>query len=138
MKKLLFIVLITVKFSFAQETVPFNIIEDVPIFPGCEKLDAIGKKDCMNIGINEIIKRNFNLKKATRGITLDKGLIKIFVSFKIDENGIVDDIKIKAPHPKIEKETARVINLIPKMRPGLHLGKPVKVAYTLPIKFRIN
>jgi protein TonB len=58
--------------------------------------------------------------------------------FKIDSNGSIQEVKARAPHPKLEEEAIRVINLIPYLKPATFKGKPVTVAYSLPIKFKIN
>ena len=57
--------------------------------------------------------------------------------FKIDEDGHVANIRARAAHRALEAEATRVIALLPKMKPGLIRGKPVKVPYSLPIVFKI-
>jgi protein TonB len=66
------------------------------------------------------------------------GKQRINVIFKIDKNGNVTGVRSRAPHPRLEKEAARVINLLPKMKPGRQRGKAVVVPYSLPITFKVQ
>jgi hypothetical protein len=116
--------------------VPFAVIDQVPVFPGCEGLPKVQQKKCMTNKISTFVVENFNatLGKAF-GLT---GKIKIYVGFKIDENGEVSYVKARAPHEALAEEAKRVINLLPKMIPGKQNGKAVTVPYSLPIIFQIN
>jgi protein TonB len=90
----------------------------------------------MSAKITQFIGRNFD-KKIVDNLGLF-GRQKIKVIFKIDKNGDVIDIRARAPHPKLEWEAIRVIGMLPKMKPGLKLGKPVNVQYALPITFNVQ
>ncbi|MBN2867234.1 MAG: energy transducer TonB [Flavobacteriaceae bacterium] len=119
------------------EDVPFSIIENVPVFPGCEKGNNDAKKKCMSDKINQFVQRNFNTDLA-QDLGLDSGIKRIFVSFKVDTQGNIVGIRSRAPHPRLEQEAARVIQKLPKMKPGRQRGKPVNVPYSLPITFRVE
>ena len=115
--------------------VPFAVIENVPIFPGCEGNNAERRK-CMSQKITKFVQRNFNLNLAGElGLS---GRQRIYVLFKIDKSGDVVGVRARAPHPRLEKEAARVINLLPKMKPGRQRGKAVIVPYSLPIIFQVQ
>ena len=47
-------------------------------------------------------------------------------------------VRSRAPHPRLEQEAARVINMLPKMKPGRQRGKAVIVPYSLPITFQVQ
>ena len=116
--------------------VPFSVIENVPVFPGCEKGNNTQKRDCMSKKIAQFVNRKFNTELAS-----DLGLSgrqRINVIFKIDKTGNIVGIRARAPHPGLEKEAARVIGLLPKMKPGKQRGKPVNVPYSLPIIFQVQ
>ncbi|OYX23898.1 MAG: energy transducer TonB [Flavobacteriales bacterium 32-35-8] len=105
--------------------IPFAVIENVPTFPGCEKGDNNAKKKCMSDKIQEFVSKKFNTDLAS-----DLGLSgrqRITVMFKIDKSGEVTGVQARAPHPGLEKEAARVVNLLPKMLPGKQRGKAVTV-----------
>jgi len=116
--------------------VPFAVIENVPVFPGCEKGSNAAKKKCMSEKITKFVQRKFNTELAS-----DLGLSgrqRINVIFKIDKSGNITGIRSRAPHPALEKEAARVIKQLPKMKPGKQRGKAVTVPYSLPIIFQVQ
>ena len=109
--------------------VPFAVIENVPVFPGCERGNNENKRKCMSEKIARFVQNKFNTDLAgDLGLT---GRQRISVIFKIDKNGNVTGIRARAPHPRLEKEAIRVINLLPKMKPGKQRGKAC-LLYTSP------
>jgi len=117
--------------------VPFIAVEHVPIYPGCESLESnLERRTCMEQKLKKLITRKFNGDMAENlGLT---GKQRIYVQFKIDKQGYVTDIKTRAPHPKLGKEAERVINKIPKMKPGMQRDNAVEVIYQLPILFQVQ
>ena len=117
--------------------VPFAVIENVPIFPGCEsKKNNADRKACMSSKVSKLVNKKFNTELgADLGLS---GVNRIFVSFKIDKNGNITNIRSRAPHPRLEQEAERVIKLLPKMTPGKQRGQPVGVLYSLPITFKVE
>ncbi len=121
-----------------DEDVPFAIIEDVPIYPGCEKAKGKqAKKDCLNKALQKHIGRKFNADLAG-DLGLSPGKKKIYIQFKITKTGNIEVIGARAPHARLEKEAIRVVKLIPKMTPGKQRGRPVNVTYMLPISFNVE
>ena len=116
--------------------VPFAVIENVPVYPGCEKGNNAKKKACMSEKISKFVQKKFNTELAGElGLS---GRQRINVIFKIDKNGNITGVRSRAPHPRLEKEAARVINMLPKMKPGMQRGKAVIVPYSLPIVFQVQ
>ncbi len=117
--------------------VPFAVIENVPIFPGCESMkNNEARKACMSEKVSKLVNRKFNTELGGElGLS---GINKIFVQFKIDRSGNITNIRSRAPHPRLQKEAERVIKLLPKMTPGKQRGKPVGVLYSLPITFKVE
>ncbi|MDB9874127.1 energy transducer TonB, partial [Flavobacteriaceae bacterium] len=104
--------------------------------PGCEKGSNAKKRKCMSDKITKFVQKKFNTDLAgDLGLT---GKQRISVIFKIDKNGNVSGVRSRAPHPRLEKEAARVVGLLPKMKPGRQRGKAVVVSYTLPITFLVQ
>ena len=118
------------------EDVPFSIIEDVPIYPGC-KGSKEQLKQCFSDNVQDLINKKFNAELANE-LGLEPGKQRIAVMFKIDKNGNVTDIMARAPHKRLEAEAIRVVNLLPKMTPGKQRGRPVGVKYSLPIVFVVQ
>lgn len=116
--------------------VPFAVIENVPIFPGCESGNNEAKKACMSEAIAKFVNKKFNTDLA--GDLGLSGRQRIIVAFKIDKSGSIVGVRARAPHPKLAQEAERVINLLPKMKPGKQRGKAVIVPYSLPILFQVQ
>tara|TARA_R110002072_G_scaffold282408_1_gene445349 strand:- start:136 stop:882 length:747 start_codon:yes stop_codon:yes gene_type:complete len=119
-----------------NEDVPFAIIENVPVFPGC-KGTRKEKADCLNKKIQKFVVKNFNTG-ASKNLGLSSGRKKIWLTFKIDKNGDIVDVNARAPHPILKEEAIRVIGLLPKMVPGKQKGKAVSMKYTMPISFNVE
>ncbi|MBE7653626.1 energy transducer TonB [Tenacibaculum finnmarkense] len=118
------------------EDVPFSIIEEVPIFPGCTGSKA-EKKACLNKKLQKHVQRNFDAELANE-LGLAPGKKRIYVQFKIDKDGSITSVNARAPHPRLKKEAIRVAKKIPKMKPGRQRGRAVRVGYTLPITFNVE
>ncbi|GAA4314016.1 energy transducer TonB [Pontixanthobacter gangjinensis] len=117
--------------------VPFDFIEEVPVFPGCEELTANPeRKECMSSKISNFVNKEFDTRLgAELGLSGTKLVVVMFV---VNKDGLVEQIQVRAPHPELEKEGRRVIAKLPQMRPGRQAGKPVPVSYTIPIRFRVQ
>ena len=118
-----------------DEIQPFILIEDAPIFPGCEGLEKEASKACFSKEVSKFINKNFNTGIA-ESLNLS-GKQKIWVQFKIDKTGLVTDIEARATHKKLEKEAIRIVEKLPQMTPGKQRKKPVNVKYVLPIIFQV-
>ncbi len=121
----------------SDDPVSINNVQNTPVFKGCEGLSEEENIKCFERKIQQHIQRNFNSELAQE-VGLNSGKYKIITQFIIDKKGDVVDVKIRAPHYKLKKETDRVVNKIPKFIPGKQNNKEVKVKYTLPITFRVE
>lgn len=109
-----------------------------PIFKSCEKeMNFTDLKKCMNERVAYQIKDEFD--KTLRNQTDLKGDIRIYSVFKIDTDGKIIDVKVRAPNPYLANEVEEIIkNLPPAIKPGFQNGKPVKVPFSIPIVFRVG
>ena len=64
----------------------------------------------------------------------------VVYSFVVEKDGSVSDIKVvKSLSPETDQEALRVIKMTNKAwEPGLQGGEPVRVEYTLPIRFALK
>ena len=117
--------------------VPFAVIEDVPIYPGCENMNNNEqRKQCMSEKITDFVNRRFNTGLGSElGLS---GINRIYVQFRIEKNGTITVLGARAPHPRLQQEAERVVNSLPKMQPGKQRGQAVGVLYSLPITFRVQ
>ena len=114
-----------------MDDVPFAIIEEVPVYPGCKGTNA-EKKKCFSAAIQKHVNKKYNTGLAG-DLGLSPGKKRVFVMFKIDKSGKIVDVRARGPHARLEKEAIRVISLLPQMTPGKQRGRAVGVKYTLPI-----
>ena len=76
-----------------------------------------------------------NLKYPEKAMKEGK-MGKVYVNFIIDAEGNVINPKIiKGVSPEIDAEVLRVIQKMPKWKPGFHRGKAVRVSYNIPVTF---
>jgi len=118
------------------ENVPFSIIEEVPIFPGC-KGTRDQKINCLNKKMRAHVQKKFNGDLAGE-LGMSPGKKKITIFFRIDPTGNITEIQVRAPHPRLKKEAFRIAKLLPKMTPGKQRGVAVGMKYTLPISFNVE
>ncbi|BAO75240.1 energy transducer TonB [Winogradskyella sp. PG-2] len=85
--------------------------------------------------ISNIINENFKVEQDNLGL---KGKQRIYCQFEINENGVLENLEIRGPHPSFENEAKRVFKLFSKFIPARHNGENVSVEYTLPIVFVIE
>ncbi|MBP1839156.1 M56 family metallopeptidase [Formosa algae] len=116
--------------------VPFGVVEQVPIYPGCEGLSLEEQKKCMSNKISQFVGENFN---TDLGKEQDiKGFQRINTMFKIDKKGNVLDVKARADHEIFQEEAIRVLSQLPQMQAGKQKGMAVTVQYSLPIVFQVQ
>ena len=112
------------------------MIENVPIFPGCETGTNDQKRQCMSDKVKKFVNKKFNTDLA--GDLGLSGRQRIIVAFKIDKSGNIVNVRARAPHPRLAQEAERVVKALPKMKPGKQRGKAVIVPYSLPIIFQVQ
>ncbi|MCC6725887.1 MAG: energy transducer TonB [Saprospiraceae bacterium] len=99
------------------------INEVPPEFPG-------GEAAMLNF-----IYSNFNLPSASDADSL---IGTVWVRFIIDENGyVLNPTIIKEADSLVGVELLRVVRMMPKWKPGIQNGKPVKVIFNLPFKYQL-
>ncbi len=119
-----------------KDTLNFEIIERVPIYKGCEKEKSnLNKKDCMSQKIAEVFKQHYNTT-LPKGSKIPSGRVRIFIKFRVDEEGKIVDSIATGPDKYLENEALRVLKLLPKLSPGYYMGKPIKVPFSFLYYFK--
>lgn len=105
----------------AEEAQVFFIVEEMPEFPGGEA------------ALRAFIAKSINYPV----IAQENGIQgKVYVTFVVDKDGGISEAKIaRGVDSSLDKEALRVVNSLPKWKPGKQRGKPVRVSYTVPISF---
>lgn len=115
--------------------IPWVSLEEIPVFPGCEKVSKDQRKACFLEKIQQHIRKNFKYPDAA----MDAGIQgKVFVNFIINKDGVVSISNLRGPDKSLENEAGRIISKLPKMTPGKQRGEPVRMAMSIPITFLLN
>lgn len=104
-----------------EEDQVFMVVEDMPAFPGGEQK------------MFEFIAQNTVYPQLAResGVT---GIVHVY--FVVGKDGRVGDVRVlRGIGGGCDEEAVRVVKSMPKWSPGKQRGKPVKVQYTIPIRF---
>jgi len=126
---------IVVEDDFDDIEVPFAVIEDVPIFPGCESVSKSQRRACFQEQMNKHIRKNFRYPDIAQEMGIQG---RVYVNFIISRDGSITNIRMRGPDKNLENEAARIIGRLPRMTPGRQRGVPVKVPFSIPITFRLQ
>jgi protein TonB len=107
-----------------EETI-YQVVEDQPEFPG-------GMQALMRY-----FKDNIKYPRVSRD---NNSQGKTFVKFTVNTDGSIQDTEVIRSSGDIylDKEAIRVIEAMPKWKPGRQLGKAVRVKFVLPVNFRLQ
>lgn len=107
-----------------EENTIFEVVENMPEFPGGQA--ALMQFLSKNIKYPTIAQEN-----GTQG--------RVIVQFVVNRDGsVVDPVVVRSVDPYLDREALRVIQTMPKWKPGMQRGKPVRVKYTVPVMFRLQ
>ena len=126
---------IEVEDEFDDIEVPFAVIEDVPIYPGCERVAKSQRRTCFQDKINQHIKRNFRYPEIAQEMGIQG---RVYVNFIIGKDGVISNVRMRGPDKNLEQEAGRIIGRLPQMTPGKQRGRPVRVPFSIPITFRLQ
>ncbi len=113
--------------------IPFDVIEDVPVYPGCE--NNSDKKACFQKMLQKHIVKNFRYPEVEQELSIQG---RVSVMFVIQKDGSIGEVRMRGPNKNLEKEAARIIDKLPKMTPGKQRGTPVRVPFSIPITFKLQ
>jgi protein TonB len=103
------------------ETLPLEVM---PEFPGGEAALAA------------FIKKEVKYPKKAKRAGIEG---QVVIRFVVDKDGSVSDAKVaKGVDPLLDAEALRAVQAMPKWTPGKLNGKPVKVQFNLPVRFRLQ
>ena len=102
----------------------YEVVENMPEFPN-GGMAALMKYLTDNIRYPEAAK-----KAGIQG--------RVIVQFVVDKDGSIKNVRtLRGVNSDLDAEAIRVIQSMPKWKPGTQKGEPVKVKYTVPVMFRI-
>ena len=107
-----------------SETEIFQIVEEMPSFPGGE-----GK-------LMEYVAKNIKYPQIARETGIQG---RVFVGFVVEPDGSISNVKLlRGIGGGCDEEAMRVIKSLPKWKPGKQRGKPVRVSYQIPVFFKLQ
>lgn len=122
--------------SYNQDTsAPFNIVEDVPLFPGCESVAKIDRRKCFQEKMNQHIRDNFYYPPIAQEMGIQG---RVYIQFIISESGYIENLRVRGPDRNLEKAAIDIINKLPRLIPGKSNNVPVRVPYSIPITFKLQ
>lgn len=64
---------------------------------------------------------------------------RVFVGFVVEKDGSISNVRVlRGIGGGCDEEAVRVVQSLPKFKPGKQRGNPVRVQYTLPIVFKLQ
>ncbi len=124
--------------SNGQDAMVFKVVEDMPLFPGCENKN-LNKNETKKCAEGEMLKYIYSNIKYPKVAKLNKIEGRVILQFIINVDGSISNTKVlREIGGGCGDEAARVVNSMPKWTPGKQRGQPVRVQYTLPVKFKLD
>ncbi len=106
-----------------QEPLPMRVVEQIPQFPG--GMLAFIKWLTQHLRYPETARRQ-NIQGT------------VVASFVVNADGGVTDVKIvSSVNPMLDRETLRVVRMMPKWEPGIFKGEPCRTLVYLPVEFKL-
>ena len=118
-----------------KDGVSWSEAKNPPVMGDCAALSTPEeRKDCTSQKVIQLVAANFNTSLGEElGI---EGLTRIISQFKVNSEGEIIDLKIRADYPELEKEARRVINKI--QFKSVANGSKEDIIYSLPITFQVQ
>lgn len=115
---------VTVEEEEPEEQTIFEVVENMPEFPGG------------TAALMQYLSKNINYPT----IAQENGVSgRVIVQFVVNRDGsIVEPVVARSVDPYLDREALRVISTMPKWKPGMQRGKPVRVRFTVPVMFRLQ
>jgi TonB family protein len=102
----------------------FDVVEHMPEFPG-------GMEEMMKYLSTNIRYPEAAHKAGKQG--------RVLVNFVVEADGTISNANVlRSVSEELDAEAIRVIQNMPKWKPGMQNGQAVRVKYTIPISFRLN
>lgn len=107
-----------------DEAKVFFVVEEMPEFPGGER--ALIKYINSHVEYPVIAQEN-----GVQG--------RVTINFVVETDGRVTEASVLRPvDPALDQEAMRVVNSMPRWKPGKQRGKPVRVSFRVPIIFKLQ
>lgn len=113
---------------------------DDPLFRGADRQSVRQSRSNARVpggmqGLFEYMQNNVNYPKEAKNQKIEG---RVIVSFIVEKDGSISDVHpLTAVHPLLDKEAMRLVNEMPRWKPGTEKGKAVRVSFALPVSFKL-
>lgn len=121
----------------SKEPYSFHLVENPPRFFDTKVASKKVLQREFEKKIKEFVVNKFN-HNSTINLGLSKGKKRIIVKFTINNQGHIEDIKVRAPHPLLKKKVTEIFKEFPELIPAKQRDKTVSIHYSLPIIFVVE
>lgn len=98
-----------------------NVDDELPSFPGGDAK------------LREWIKKNMKYPSYAKKNGIEGQVLVVFI---VEKDGSISNAEVSwGVDPSLDQEALRIVNKMPKWKPGKHDGSTVRFKYHLPIKF---
>ncbi|SDS16498.1 gliding motility protein RemB [Gramella sp. MAR_2010_147] len=134
MKYILLLPFIILSFQLAAQDVNQSS-EVYPEFVECENVAYSNQPDCFNRTLIAFITTNFQVPEIVQTESY-KGQLTII--FEVDESGEFQLIYLDASYDELKKETERVFDALPKIKPATYNGRPIHMQFRMPLRIPLQ
>jgi TonB family protein len=102
----------------------FDVVENMPSFPGG------------TVKMMEYLSTNVRYPEAAHEAGTQG---RVVVNFIVEPDGTISNANVvRSVSEELDAEAIRVVENMPKWKPGMQNGKEVRVKYNIPVSFRLN
>lgn len=114
----------------------YSTAQEMPRFPGCEKLEGTPRQACANKKLLEYVRAELKYPEAAKSAGLEGQAV---VGFNVEKDGSITKVEIiRDPGSGTGEEAARIVRSFPKFIPAKDKGEIVILRYNLPIRFKLK
>jgi antitoxin component YwqK of YwqJK toxin-antitoxin module len=117
----------------------YTTVDYSPCFIGTsqrKKKNSIDDEDCSTADMYRFLGENIKYPDLAQKLNVSG---KVFTKFVIEKDGSVGEVEILTGLcQSLEEESIRVLKMMPKWKPGIQDGKPVRVYYNMPIVYKLD
>ncbi len=119
-----------------DEVAEVNTLRKKPYYKSCMSTDLEQQSNCSFVEIKNFVTSVCDYPKLCKEAGIEG---RVWVSFIVDKKGNITEVEsIRGPHVLLEKAAVKAVQSVPRLEPGERLGKPVKVAFKIPVDFILN
>lgn len=114
----------------------FKVVEEMPTFPGCESKPKAERKKCADEKMLQFIYKNIKYPAIARENGVEGMVV---VRFIVEKDGKITDAHVvRDIGAQCGNEALRVVGMMPKWNAGKQRGRPVRVQFNLPVRFKLE